>query len=144
MKRIIALALVLVIALSLCACGGNKAPKATVTTNSGETKQMTLEDIREIADNNTPLFEKEYAGADITVTSTVTKIGGAYLYSPWFDCEAYLELESGDLGVWFYPIREDATANYNIGDTVTATGKIGMATVANFNVYILKTMNSPY
>lgn len=83
MKKVIAILMVLGVLLSLCACG-SKAPKATVVTNSGETKQMTLEEIKEIEESNEVLFEEEYVGADITVTSTVTKIGGAYLFKPWF------------------------------------------------------------
>ena len=50
MKKIITLFLLLAVALSLFACGNlggsNKAVKATIVTNSGETKQMTLEEIK--------------------------------------------------------------------------------------------------
>lgn len=146
MKKVLAFLLMMAIAVNLCACSGSsKAIKATVVTNSGETKQMTLEEIKDIAESNSILFEKEYVGADITVTSTITKIGGAFLLQSWFDCEAYVELDAGDtISCWFHPVREEYAATLNVGDTITVSGKIGMASVSGFDVYILKDAISPY
>lgn len=148
MKKIISFLLSLVLCLSLCACSGSsetKTVKATVTTNSGETKQMTLAEIKGVAESNSLLFEKEYVGADITVTSTITKIGGAFLLTSWFECEAYLELDASDnVGCWFKPVTEDYALTLSVGDEITVTGKIGMASATGFDVYILFDKISPY
>lgn len=143
MKKIISLVLICCFLVSFTGCFSNKV-KATVTTNSGETKEMTLDEIKEIEETNSVLFEEEYVGADITVTSKIEKIGGAYMLRSWFDCDAYLELESGGTGCFFKPITEDEAKNYNVGDTVTVSGKIGMASVASFDIYIMATKISPY
>lgn len=149
MKKIITLFLLLAVALSLFACGNlggsNKAVKATIVTNSGETKQMTLEEIKEIVKTNTLLFEKEYAGADITVTSTITKIGGSFELTSWFKCEAYVELDAADsIGCWFHPVTEEHALTLKVGDKITVSGKIGLATSSGFDVYILYDKISPY
>ncbi len=144
MKKIIAIGIVLCcVVASLTGCFGGKV-KATVTTNSGEVKELTLDEIKDIEESNTVLFEEEYVGADITVTSTITKVGGAYMLRSWFDCDAYLELESGSTGCFFKPITEEEASTYNVGDTVTVSGKIGMASVASFDIYIMATKTSPY
>lgn len=144
MKRIIAISVVLCCILaSLTGCFGGKV-KATVITNSGETKEMTLDEIKEIEETNSILFEEEYAGADITVTSTITQIGGAYMLRSWFECDAYLELESGCSGCFFKPITVEEASSYNVGDTVTVSGKIGLASVSSFDIYIMATKTSPY
>lgn len=117
---------------------------ATVTTNSGETKQMTLQQIKDVEETNSILFENEYIGADITVTSTITKIGGAFKLTSWFDCDAYIELEANDLGCFFKPITEEYATTLNVGDTITVSGKIGMASVTGFDIYIMQDEISPY
>ncbi len=145
MKKIMAIGVVLCCVLVLFAgCFGGGKIKATVVTNSGETKEMTLDEIKEIEESNSVLFEEEYVGADISVTSTIEKIGGAYMLRSWFECDAYLELESGSTGCFFKPITEDEAKTYNVGDTVTVSGKIGMASVSSFDIYIMATEISPY
>ena len=145
MKKIMAIGVVLCCVLVLFAgCFGGGKIKATVVTNSGETKEMTLDEIKEIEESNSVLFEEEYVGADISVTSTIEKIGGAYMLRSWFECDAYLELESGSTGCFFKPITEDEAKTYNVGDTVTVSGKIGMASVSSFDIYIMATKISPY
>lgn len=143
MKKIISFILILCFLFSFVGCSSNSV-KATVKTNSGEVKEMTLEEIKKIEDTNSVLFEEEYVGADISVTSKIEKIGGAYMLRSWFDCDAYLELESGSTGCFFKPITEDEAKNYNVGDTVTVSGKIGMASVSSFDIYIMATKTSPY
>ena len=145
MKKIMAIGVVLCCVLVLFAgCFGGGKIKATVVTNSGETKEMTLDEIKEIEESNSVLFKEEYVGADISVTSTIEKIGGAYMLRSWFECDAYLELESGSTGCFFKPITEDEAKTYNVGDTVTVSGKIGMASVSGFDIYIMATEISPY
>ena len=145
MKKIMAIGVVLCCVLVLFAgCFGGGKIKATVVTNSGETKEMTLDEIKEIEESNSVLFEEEYVGADISVTSTIEKIGGAYMLRSWFECDAYLELESGSTGCFFKPITEDEAKTYNVGDTVTVSGNIGMASVSSFDIYIMATKISPY
>lgn len=144
MRKIITIGMVLCfVVVMFTGCSSSKI-KATVTTNSGETKEMTLDEIKEIEDSNSVLFEEEYVGAEISVTSKIKKIGGAYMLRSWFDCDAYLELESGSTGCFFKPITEDEAKNYNVGDTVTVSGKIGMASVSSFDIYIMATEISPY
>lgn len=147
MKKIMRISIILCCVLVfLSGCFGGGKVKATVVTNSGETKEMTLDEIRKIEESNSVLFEEEYVGADISVTSTIEKIGGAYKLSSWFDCDAYLELESGSTG-WgrfFKPITKAEAKTYSVGQTVTVSGKIGMASVASSNIYIMATEISPY
>lgn len=144
MRKIITIGMVLcLVVVMFTGCSGGKV-KATVTTNSGEIKEMTLDEIKEIEDSNSVLFEEEYVGADISVTSKIEKIGGAYMLRSWFDCDAYLELESGSTGCFFKPITEDEAKTYSVGETVTVSGKIGMASVAGFDIYIMATEISPY
>lgn len=145
MKKIMVLGVVLsCVLVQFSGCFGGGKVKATVVTNSGETKEMTLDEIKEIGETNSVLFEEEYVGADISVTSKIEKIGGAYMLRSWFDCDAYLELESGSTGCFFKPITEDEAKSYNVGDTVTVSGKIGMASVSSFDIYIMATKTSPY
>ena len=147
MKRILAIILVLISIVSFSACGGdeksneqsNEESKATVITNSGETKEMTFAEIRDIIDSNSIQFEDEYVGADITVSSTVTEVGGLYELQSWFDCEAYVKLEAGSIiANWFYPTTRDYAATLSVGDEITVSGKIAMASAASFNIYIFK------
>ncbi|MBQ3088210.1 MAG: hypothetical protein IJC36_01105, partial [Clostridia bacterium] len=144
MKKIIAIGVVLCcVFVLLTGCFGGGKVKATITTNSGETKEMTLDEIKEIEETNSILFEEEYVGAEITLTSTITKIGGAYMLRSWFECDAYLELESGSTGCFFKPITEEEASTFNVGDTITVSGKIGMASVSSFDIYIMATKTSP-
>ena len=145
MKKFLTIGVLLCCVLVLLSgCFGGGKVKATVVTNSGETKEMTLDEIKEIEETNSVLFEEEYVGADISVTSKIEKIGGAFMLRSWFECDAYLELESGSSGCFFKPITEDEAKNYNVGDTVTVSGKIGMASVSGFDIYIMATKISPY
>lgn len=149
MRRVILFGLVVCIVLSFAACSfagtDNNEIRATVVTNSGETKEMTLQEIKDVEESNSILFEEEYVGADITVTSTVKKVGGSYTLTSWFDCDAYVELDSGsNIACFFHPITREQAKTVSVGDTMTAKGKIGMATVAGFDVYILKTAIQPY
>lgn len=148
MKRIIALVLVVLIMLPFTGCSANGSSKDTVTatviTNSGEKKQMTLQELRKIASTNSVLFDSEYVGADITVTSTIKEIGGAYGLMSWFDCDAYVKLEANSTGCFFKPITEAYAKTLKVGDTITVSGKIAMASVADLNIYIFKDEISPY
>ncbi len=145
MKKIMTISIMLCCVLVFFSgCFGGGKVKATVVTNSGETKEMTFDEIKKIEESNSVLFEEEYVGADISVTSKIEKIGGAYMLRSWFECDAYLELESGSTGYFFKPITEDEAKNYNVGDTVTVSGKIGMASVAGSDIYIMATEISPY
>lgn len=152
MKKIISVLLLFAIAMTLFACAadnnnGNeeKTIQAKVITNSGQTQQMTLQEILDIADTNSLLFEKEYVGAKITVTSTITRIGGSFELTSWFQCEAFVELKSSDgMGCWFHPVREAYALTLNVGDEITVSGRIGMATVTGGDVYILYDDTFPY
>lgn len=157
MKKAISFVLAMLMIMSLAGCVASApsentpAPEkepdkitATVRTNSGETKQMTLQELKNIEETNSFLFESEYIGADITVTSKITKIGGAFRLTSWFDCDAYVELEANSIGCFFKPVTEAYAKTLNVGDVITVSGKIGMASVAGFDIYILKDKISPY
>lgn len=151
MKKVFEAILAVVVMVSLFGCSTNKEAEgvkekvlATVQTNSGERKQMTLQELRNIEETNSILFENEYIGADITVTSTITKIGGAFRLTSWFDCDAYVELDAGNIGCFFKPITEEYAKTLKVGDTITVSGKIGMASVTGFDIYIMKDEISPY
>lgn len=151
MKKALAIFLTFVIMGSLFGCSTNNEPEgtdekilATIQTNSGERRQMSLQELRDIEDTNSILFEDEYIGADITVTSTITKIGGAFRLTSWFDCDAYVELDAGNIGCFFKPITEEYAKTLKVGDTITVSGKIGMASVTGFDIYIMQDEISPY
>lgn len=151
MRKMGSFLLALLIIASLAGCATKEeavetpgAIYATITTNSGETKYMTLQEINDIEASNSILFEDEYIGADITVTSAITKIGGAYRLTSWFDCDAYVELESGSFGCFFKPVTEEYAKTLRVGDTITVSGKIGMASVTGSDIYIFKDKISPY
>lgn len=152
MKKILSIILLLAITMTLFACAADnnngsdeKIIQARVVTNSGQTKQMTLQEILDIADTNSLLFEKEYVGAKISVTSTITRIGGSFELTSWFQCEAFVELKSSDgMGCWFHPVREAYALTLNVGDKITVNGRIGMATVTGNDVYILYDDTFPY
>lgn len=153
MKKVLAIVFALLTMVTLFGCSSNntsaktsKEVRATIKTNSGETKQMTFQELKEIENANSILFEDEYIGADITVTSKITKIGGAYRLTSWFDCDAYVELDAGNgYAHFFKPITEEYAKTLTVGDTITVSGKIGMASVASsFDIYIMKDEISPY
>lgn len=150
MKRVFAFVLSLLVFASMVGCSSKgssngKSGKilATIRTNSGQTKQMTLQELQDIKDSNRLLFDDEYIGADITVTSTITKIGGAFRLTSWFDCDAYIELEANNIGCFFKPVTVEYAKTLNVGDTITVSGKIAMASVTGFDIYIFKSELSP-
>ncbi len=122
----------------------NRSVKATVVTNSGKTKQMTLEEIRTVANDNRALFEREYAGAEITVTSKVSNVGSAYELENVFSCDAYIQLDAGEaIAYWFCPVTEEIAETMSLGRTVTVNGTIGPITGNNhLDVYIFTTTDS--
>jgi len=134
------LSILLIFSLTACSLGSNKA---TVTTNSGEVKEMTFDEIKDLPDENQPLFTEEYCGATVEFTGKISSVGGAYLLRSWFEVDAYLEIESSSSGpgVWFVEIPRSEASNYNVGDTVYVKGKLAMATVASFNICILEDDN---
>jgi len=153
MKKIISFALMLCLLLTFTACGNTENDKspvssdvitAKVVTNSGTTEYLTFTEIMEIESSNSVLFEREYIGADIEVTSKIVIIGGGFRLSSWFDCDAYVILTAGSGGGFFKPITKDFAATLRAGDELTVSGKIGMATVTGSYVYILKDAISPY
>lgn len=82
MKKLLSLIMVLMMILSLAACGGaaSESPDepavvipATVIDNEGNTVEMTAEDIMK-ADDNEAYFDKVLAGAEIVVEGIVEKV----------------------------------------------------------------------
>ena len=153
MKKVISFTVVFLLLLTFTACSNTESAElptetnaitAKVVTNSGTTEYLTFKEIMEIESSNSVLFEREYIGADIEVTSQIVKIGGGFRLTSWFDCDAYVVLTAGSGGGFFKPITEDFAATLRAGDELTVSGKIGMATVTGSYVYILKDSISPY
>lgn len=89
MKRIIALLLVVLISVTLCACSNDSdkqsnessdkqvqvnESKATIETNEGETVTMSAEELISEYDANEAKFDKLYYGAKIKFNGTVANI----------------------------------------------------------------------
>ena len=74
MKKILALLMVVVLCISLCACGGNKNSTATVITNGGDTVEVSAQDLFDEYDFNEVRFAKKYSGATIEFIGTVDYI----------------------------------------------------------------------
>lgn len=72
MKKIICLAMVLTLCISLCACSGNH--EATIQTNDGESISITAKELCKIESENNLLFQEKYAGAAITFKGVVEKV----------------------------------------------------------------------
>lgn len=82
MKKVISILLVLVMALSLCACstapnapvaGASNSP-ATIIDNEGNAVSMTAKELCDIYSENKAKFDKYYYGATINFTGTVESV----------------------------------------------------------------------
>lgn len=80
MKKLIALLMLVVITLNLCACGGSSTSTGTIIDQSGNTVQMTAKELCSIFSENSAKFYKQYQRSQITATGTVEKVD-SYLKS---------------------------------------------------------------
>ena len=147
MKKILAVLLSFILVISLCACGNStqtnnpqssnktntniaKDVKATVVNKNGTTESLTAKELCDIQDENPIKFDNNYWSAKVTVTGTITKIGGLSSINGT-DYKWYLKIEGGDCD-WFIgdqtyntsTVTEDFIANLSIGDTVEISGEI--------------------
>lgn len=76
MKKLLAMVLVLVMVLSLGACGGGNGSsvKATIIDNDGATVSLSSKEILEIYNGNEAKFDKSYEGAQVTIAGTIESI----------------------------------------------------------------------
>ena len=100
---------------------------AKIVTKSGDTKQMTFDEIKNLEESNSPLFSKEYFGASIEFTGKVRKIGGQFSFWGIYKADAYLEIGDSEFQVWFVEVPENEVLNYNVGDTVHVKGVLSSA-----------------
>lgn len=117
MKKAIAIILALVMCLSLCACGAEKA-----SVHIGD-ETFTINEFQEIVTNNNFKFRDSYVGKSATVTGKITKIDGTYTSSNLnhtFDSLVTID------GRWCFEVSKSnpILKNVDVGDLVTATGTI--------------------
>jgi len=89
MKKLLSLIMVLMMILSLAACGGasseaSNAPEveaeteviipATIIDNEGNEVQMTADELRAVEEENAAKFKQLYKNAEITITGTVESV----------------------------------------------------------------------
>lgn len=143
MKKLIALLLSTLLIFSLWACSNNsstnsngtsnntpKNVKATVINKQGVTESLTAKELIDIAASNPVNFDNNYWTAKVTVTGTVTEIGGLSTVNGtrynWT-----LKVEGGECD-WFIgddsyntsTVSEDLIASLSKGDTVEISGEI--------------------
>ena len=126
MKKAISLILALMMCLSLCACGGEKA-----SVHIGD-ESFTQNEFQEIVNNNNFKFRNSYVGKSATVTGKITKIDGAYINSNLgHKFNAVITID----GKWCFEVSKSnpILENANVGDVVTATGTI--STNLGFQVF---------
>jgi len=121
MKKVISLILVLIMILSLSACGGTSSG-ATIIDNEGNTIQMTADELME-ANGNEVYFDKMYAGAEIVVEGTVEKVDFGFYSNGSPILFDRVELEEG----WEVYLPHDA---YDLAELAVGT-KVRIAS----NVY---------
>ena len=140
MKKLFALLLSLSLMVCLCACGGGGNPsdqdltpknvRATVHNNQGKTEYLTAKQLHDLSNSNNIAFMQKYQAAKVTVTGTVTEIGGLSNINGT-DYRWTLTIEGGEYD-WFIgktnynksSVTTDFLASLNIGDTVTISGEI--------------------
>ncbi len=127
MKKVISILLVLVMALSLCACGetitsgaSSNSVKSRVVVN-GET--FSISDFKNLVKDNNYKFEKTYVGQTATVTGKVTKIDGAMRHG---NLNVYLDAVIVVENTWYFEVNSDNSIlnTLNVDDVVTITGTI--------------------
>ena len=142
MKKVISLALAVLLVFGLCACSktdnsGNsttnssnnskKESPATIVDNEGNTVEMTAAELVEVAGNGAK-FDKYYRGASITFTGKVKRVETSLAYnsSSFYDMIffeegwiVYLPEDTYDNGKY-----ADILAEIDVGDMVTVSSDI--------------------
>ena len=124
MKKAISIMLVLVMALSLCACGKivtSNAPSKSHVVVNGET--FSISDFEKLVKDNNYKFENTYLGKTATVTGKVTKIDGAMRHG---NLNVYLDAVIVVEDTWYFEVNSDNSIlnTLNVNDVVTVTGTI--------------------
>ena len=124
MKRMIALLLALLMALSLCACGGGGASKAVIVDNEGNTVEMTLEELKKAFKENDAKARKLYLEAPITLVGTIEEIkGGTYINGSSI-CKESIVLKEGCTVYFIEGSHDDIVMNAKVGDKIQVKSEI--------------------
>lgn len=123
MKKVISMIMVIVLCVSMCACGSGELKDTAVQSSvfvNGET--YTLQEFKDIAENNSLKFSK-YIGKGATVTGKITEIETDWISSNLnhsFDVTITIESK------WCFEVSSNNPMldNINLGDIVTITGVI--------------------
>lgn len=119
MRKYISILLVLVLCLSLYACGENDSP-ATITDLNGKEVQLTAKELCELSQENSVKFFELYGGASITAVGTVKEVNREY-EEP--DYTAHIVMDEG----WELVVMvkdHDEVADLSKGDKIQFSSKI--------------------
>ena len=112
MKKLLSILLATIMVLSFAGCGKDSAV-GTVYKKDGGTETLTAKELWEICDTNLTKYKAQYDNRKVTVIGEVTKIGTSTIrIGENFNCWIIKDLQSYNL------------SNFDIGDTVIATGTI--------------------
>lgn len=120
MKKLTACLLALVMALSLCACGG-KGGAFTVTCKDGTTETLTREELEDLYSNELK-YQQKYDGAHVEGEGKIDSIETSVVTSTG-------KVESVKIGIdSFTTVLVDVPAAYaadlDVGDTIVVSGSI--------------------
>ena len=135
MKKTISLIQVLVLCLSLCACGGSAT--CTVTFSDGSTKTLSSSELINICSNDAVSW-KSYVGATISGTGKITKIEeGA---TGFYNITNSVVRDHVEYKYQYYQVtinnsiivltRAEVFSGMSVGDTVSFEGEINSGSSA--------------
>ena len=125
MKKIISLLLVLVMVLSLAACGGNAPEQTDPTTEATEPSTQATEpstDATEPDDGVTVMTHEEFVAAELDAQVVIETY--VQTIESWWDgaCHIYAQSEDGGYYIYSYACTEDEAAALVPGTKIRVTG----------------------
>lgn len=130
-KKIWSVLLIAVICIStLCACGNSAAnTKAIITTNDGETVEISSKELCDIYDENQAKYSEKYQTATAKVTGTVKSVE-SYLQSFGTKNQSVYEVELKEgWSVTVLSEFHEEVIDLSEGDKVTITSNIQLARI---------------
>lgn len=128
MKKLIALLMVVILGVSLCACGDNtkntEELKASIIDNDGNACSLTSDELKEIEDTNEAQFDSIYCGADISFVGTVKKVETYFRRSGSSTVFDSISFEEGWKVYLLHDYNEDFIVNLSVGDKVKVESQI--------------------
>lgn len=137
MKRLIALLLAAVLALSLVACGGEESEQRdailTITKADGTEETMTSDELMDIYEENEINYNDNYMGCEVIVEGYVLDIEQdrrEIFNNIWADtAEISLEGYNGTRGIEFWIVMEDDSYKDLDFSTITKGTKVRVSGV---------------